>query len=290
MRSADKTAVVEVVPHAELAAGSPFQLTLSAGGGCFATVHAEGEPHVLAPVPPMDLRNLVPLPDIGGGTWQLRALARFHGFELLRAMLCAKVSERVMLAVREALAQEVAAGAAENQWVMHRSLVHLLVTMEAPQEVVRSVVAIGGSDVVQTGPLERYVRELRVPCVCSEWCIAPIKDGVEPVHLRRHHLVFYHEGSGVYVALPPASAGEFYMHSQKRQSDDSFIHGGFAVSHATAIDPDGMQSPADSAATMLFCRFRKTVCRDKLPAGRFVRCTRTITRARARGGGGGGGG
>ncbi len=123
LRSADKTAVVEVVPQPELATGSPFQLTLSAGGGCLATVQAEGEPHVLAPVPPMDLRNLVPLPDIGGGTWQLRALVRFQGFELLRSMLCAKVSERVMLAIREALAQEAAAGAAEHPWVMGRSLV-----------------------------------------------------------------------------------------------------------------------------------------------------------------------
>jgi hypothetical protein len=151
--------------------------------------------------------------------------------------------------------------------------------MEAPQEVVRSVVAIGGSEVVQTGSLARYVRELRAPCSCSEWSIATVKDGVEPVHERRNNLVFYHEGSGVYIALPPASMGEFYMHSQKRESDDSFIHGGFAVSHATAIDAEGMQAPADSAATMLFCRFRKTVCRDKLPAGRFVRFTRTTTHA-----------
>ena len=59
LRSADLTAVVEVVPQAELATGSPFQLTLSAGGGCLATVQSEGEPHVLAPVPPVDLRNLV---------------------------------------------------------------------------------------------------------------------------------------------------------------------------------------------------------------------------------------
>ena len=275
LRSIEKTGVIEIVPLTGLATGSPFQLTLSAGGGCVATVQTEGDPHVLAPVPPVDLRNLVPLPDIGGGTWQLRALARFQGFELLRSMLCAKVSERVMLAVRETLAQEAAA--VDNQWVMRRSLIHLLVTMEAPQEVVRSVVAIGGAAVVETPPLVRYVRELRSPCVCSEWCIATVRDGVEPVHNRRNNLVFYHEGSGLYVALPPVSAGEFFMHSQAqaRESNDSFIHGGFAVSHATAIDAEGVQAPADSAATMLFCRFRKTVCRDKLPVGRFVRCWKT---------------
>ena len=277
VRSADKTAVVEIVPIAESTTGSPFQLTLSAGGGCVATVRTDGEPHVLAPGPPADLRNLVPLPDIGGGTWQVRALVRFQGWELLRSMLCAKVSDRVSLAVREALAQEAQAGAAENPWAACRCLVHLLVSMEAPQEVVRSVVAVGAAALVETPAVNRYVRELRSPCAVRSapdipgWCIATVKDGVEPVHMRRQNLTFYHEVSGLYVALPPVSAGEFFMHAGKGAAvDDSFINGGFAVSHATAIDAEGNQEPADSAATMLFCRFRKAVCRDSLPVGRYI--------------------
>jgi len=127
MRSPDATAVLEVVPESEVTQKTAFQLTLSASGGCVATVTPGREPHVLAPVPSADLQRLVVLPDIGGGTWQLRALARFQATELLRSMFCGKVAARASLAVRESLAQE--ATAADNPWARERKTTTLVLDL-----------------------------------------------------------------------------------------------------------------------------------------------------------------
>jgi hypothetical protein len=262
------TSVLEVVHSTELASGSSsaFQLTLSASGGCVLTTRGGGgDPVTVAPVPARDVHALVALPAVGGGSWQLRTLVRFQAFETLRTLLCNGATRvaagagfdgtaRARRCVADALAEEEKATSGTlpghvASWATQRALIYLLVDTEAPQEIVRAVVTIGSSAVTMSARLECYIRELRSPCRVGDWCINVVKDDS-----RKHNIVLYHTEKEVYIGLHPESGGTFALHSPNV--------------HATNVSKDGGQQHAPSA--VLFCRFRKLVCRQPLPEGRYV--------------------
>lgn len=243
------TGVLEIMHTSELSANSAAQLTLSASGGCVMNARNSGDPIQISAVPKADVHALVALPPVGGGSWQLRTLARFQAFEVLRSLLCVSVSPRVTRAVMDTLKEEAAAAETKYaRWADGRSLIAQLVEMEAPQEVVRGVVTIGGAAVPMGSTLLAYLTELRSPCTCSDWCINVVKD-----EARRHNLVLYHAQTHVHIALHPDSDGMVSMHSP--------------TVNATDISADGLMAHAPSA--VLFCRFRKLVCRTQLPEGRY---------------------
>lgn len=263
------TSVLEVMHSSELANGvSAMQLTLSASGGCTLTSRGGGgDPAIIAPVPARDVHALLALPAVGGGSWQLRTLVRFQAFDVLRTLLCNGATQvaagaydgtaRAKRCVADALQEEAKAGSTKHSsWVAQRALIHLLVDAEAPQEIVRAVVTIGGDAVAMSARLARYISELRSPCRVGDWCINVVKDDS-----RRHNLVLYHAAKEVYIGLHPESGGSFALHSPNV--------------HATIVSKDGGQQHAASA--VLFCRFRKLVCRQPLPEGRYVFGQWTIT-------------